>query len=484
MFKNKTDHTCNVTDDKKIWFNKLLDDIGQGLKIAIGINSCVMANDIYYELTNKLAKNKILLITSETDEDEKIRIFRDVNKTLIEYDCVIYTPTLTAGVSFEMEHFDKFYGYFTDGSCDGYTCDQMLGRIRNLSKKEYTLCLIGNKKQLPMDPYTLKKYLKHSRKTIAECLCNIPEMDVDMDELGNYIYRMDDFMTLWIENVCVKNKFKNNFVSLMIDMMKQKGCKINKMGEIPKELQEAMKNLLVNARKQNLDDRATKIEAAEYVFNPNTGNGLRSEDATTEALKMSLHKQFLHIVYDGAKITKEFVLEYDNRRTINQYLNTKAYLGGLDNYLMNNKDFVFADNSFKELTGDKQLRYNRCKITIDLLKACGYDCIKDSKKIHKDIILQNLKNRKDLFTKKKVDYYNKLFESRAGKIYKPLNTLKQYLGMINSAVDETFGINVKLLQHKSLVIDIDMNLPKGELYIIYNNILIDKLLETQNVDDN
>ena len=54
---------------------------------------------------------KIRLYSSETNKETKKLHFSDVNKYLT-YDCLIYTPTLSAGISYEIEHYDYLFGYF------------------------------------------------------------------------------------------------------------------------------------------------------------------------------------------------------------------------------------------------------------------------------------------------------------------------------------------------------------------------------------
>ena len=42
---------------------------------------------------------------------------KDITKSWSQADCVITTPTIEAGVSFDKEHFDRIYGVIAERSC-------------------------------------------------------------------------------------------------------------------------------------------------------------------------------------------------------------------------------------------------------------------------------------------------------------------------------------------------------------------------------
>jgi hypothetical protein len=220
IYKNKSDHVCRIIRSSIAFEKKLLDDVKSGNKIALALNVKNMAIKYSEKIRLSYPDKKVLLITGDTPQKEKDRIYSDVNKTLIEYDIVIYTPTMTAGVSFEQDHFDKLYGYFIAETCDGYTCDQMMGRIRNLRKKEYVIYLRnGHEKPLPITVDDIR--------TSAESADEWPVVvttegydDVD-DEPINDID--SDYISLWLETRLVKNMFRNNFTSSMTEIFRQKG---------------------------------------------------------------------------------------------------------------------------------------------------------------------------------------------------------------------------------------------------------------------
>jgi len=78
---------------------------------------------------------------------KKDKLFKDVENALkeLEIDILIYSPSMTCGISFGNSKtdfmFDKLYGYATTGSITARAYLQMVHRCRNLKDKEINLCI-------------------------------------------------------------------------------------------------------------------------------------------------------------------------------------------------------------------------------------------------------------------------------------------------------------------------------------------------------
>jgi len=62
--------------------------------------------------------------------------FADVKTAWADVDVLIYTGTLTAGISFELHQFHTFIGIFTKNSASALGFTQGLHRVRNFNDKE------------------------------------------------------------------------------------------------------------------------------------------------------------------------------------------------------------------------------------------------------------------------------------------------------------------------------------------------------------
>jgi hypothetical protein len=112
--------------------------LAQGKKIALASTSCRKAKQLYEYVKKQFPTKNIGLYTKDVGDKED---FNNVDTSFGSLDMLIYTPTLTAGVSFERAHFDCMYGLFDPSSCNAETCSQMLGRIRDLKDKHYHICV-------------------------------------------------------------------------------------------------------------------------------------------------------------------------------------------------------------------------------------------------------------------------------------------------------------------------------------------------------
>ena len=73
-----------------------------------------------------------------TQQDLKARDFDDVNRYWMQYQVVIHTSSVTAGISFEQEHFDHQINVFNTGTCDPGSFFQGSHRVRNIGSKHIT----------------------------------------------------------------------------------------------------------------------------------------------------------------------------------------------------------------------------------------------------------------------------------------------------------------------------------------------------------
>ena len=107
-----------------------------GKRIVVVSNSLREAKEIRESLTADFPQKKIELYSSETPQSKKALHFADVEKYWASVDVLMYTPTVSAGVSFEALHFDCMFVNLSDRSCNVETARQMMGRVRQLRDKD------------------------------------------------------------------------------------------------------------------------------------------------------------------------------------------------------------------------------------------------------------------------------------------------------------------------------------------------------------
>ena len=114
---------------------------------------------------------------------------RDVNQTWLNYTVVMYSPTITAGISFEQKHFDKVFCYFTNMSCDVLSCIQMIGRVRDVGDREINICLESHFHRASITKAGIEKDLVDGRNELLSIPFNDElQIDSDYDDDDNDVF--------------------------------------------------------------------------------------------------------------------------------------------------------------------------------------------------------------------------------------------------------------------------------------------------------
>src|SRR6202043_1167269 len=104
-YSHAKDDKFHFTTNMGEWMGHLLNAVGNGQKIVVPVNS-INHGKVIEEMIKKLFEGKqVRLYSSETLPSIKREHFRHVDSYWSDLDVLIYTPTVSAGVSFEMEHF-------------------------------------------------------------------------------------------------------------------------------------------------------------------------------------------------------------------------------------------------------------------------------------------------------------------------------------------------------------------------------------------
>lgn len=222
-YKNAFDDKYFVTSAYSKWIACLRVAIGGDERVAVVANSIKEAKEITHMLRKVFPTKHIQLYSSETSTSDKKKDFKDVNNTWNKLDILVYTPTVSAGVSFEQKHFDKIFAYFTDHSCNAETCIQMLGRIRDVKTKTYFVCLKLRGNNLSTETTSILKDLSNSRDQLFEGM-NMENLQVEYTTNGTRTYHRSTYLTVWLENARIVRISKNNFARRFIYLLRSVGA--------------------------------------------------------------------------------------------------------------------------------------------------------------------------------------------------------------------------------------------------------------------
>lgn len=131
--------TITVYNSREKVDKEMFDLLEKKKKIAIASMTSKDATDYKNLISEKFPKLKIGIYISTTDCKSK-KDLKNVIEKWGELDVVIYSPTITAGVSFDLKkYFYKIFGVISCGSCSQRDFFQMLARIRYPESNDITV---------------------------------------------------------------------------------------------------------------------------------------------------------------------------------------------------------------------------------------------------------------------------------------------------------------------------------------------------------
>lgn len=410
--------TFHFTLSKGAIVSKMIEYVRAGKKIVCTTNSLADAKTIQHDFSARFGKTKqIQLYSSKTLPSEKKSHFSDVATYWSNLDVLIYTPTVSAGISFELEHFDALFGLFTDKSCSVEVCRQMLLRVRNLREHAYYIYLNGTFKNLPTDINDIKATILSSRRNLYLQSIELP-VSFSYDAGGNIcgLNTETAFFRLWLENTRVRNLSKNDFVRRFMQQVRDTGADVRIL-----ECDEASEGLreFKTAKKAMINLANTEIAQADNIGSEEAAEIVKQMSSDTEvdisrSKLLAYEKYKLRDTFKGANgldITVDFVEKYNHKHVKNVYYNLqKIHNGGSDDNHkpfasiwdavenirqreLNHRDVIWSlyDNQ-TAMHKDVQYRYvvNRHRLAIMLLIACGFRCLTDKVIIYNKALFANL----------------------------------------------------------------------------------------------
>lgn len=320
-YKTSKDDKYYITKDVNIWISHLKEKINNNKNIVIvtnSINEAKICEQIVKNINNKLV---IKLFSSESKSSEKNLYFNNVNKYWIKINVLIYTPTCTAGINFELEHFDTIFGNFCNTSCDVETCRQMLGRVRNVKSKEYYIYLKEIKfPQLPVTKNEIVEFLYNKRENLYKEI-NDKNLQWYYNDEKKIKFYETDYLHIWIQNTIVKNLSKNNFIDKFIYQIKDTGATVNFIDNEINYDNSDYKNIKKYVKENYIDQmynspNITDEEAFSILNKIRNQNDIEKNDLYSyKKFKLKEYYQF------NGNITKDFIKLYDNDIIKNIYKN-------------------------------------------------------------------------------------------------------------------------------------------------------------------
>jgi ribosomal protein L20 len=397
QFARAADDQYYITTNQGAWLSTLHQKLDAGNRIVIATNSLADAKSHEHALNQAYPNKKIALYSSEMTASVRARHFSDVHVYWGGLDCLIYTPTCSAGVSFELKHFDVFFGFFCNTSCDVPTCRQMIGRVRDISSHEHYVCLktMGSDKSLPTTPDEVDRML-HDKRAGLYRTADSAALQFSYTPHGDIQFYKSGYYHLWVENMCIANQSTGNFINLFIDQVTRSGASINQLivaddakvrastfREAGREIK-AIRWVDIAAAPDMADEEVQEIRASAGQID------------ITYPMRMQLEKYKLRTIFrvtDPSTITADFVRAYNSHGVVQTFFNLQkiAKYNTLAKSLAQiqveerskfentmSAPTVLNRECIDLVASDKSYSFQTHYIATWLISLCGFKCVFDT----------------------------------------------------------------------------------------------------------
>ena len=321
----------------------------------------------YSTVFKKRYPDKIIGIYTGKTSDSIKKQLEKVNEEWILCDIVIYTPTIEAGVNFDIVHFDNIFGIISDGSCSQRAYFQMLARVRKITDAEI---MILNSTGMKLNNCNLWSFSEVKDALIENQNINMTRRYENVGENIKTIMKIDFFDELFIHNKVEElNKTKYYFLYLFDKIARKKGF----------EIKYIEKSDVINTEKKEISFMITKIletpEISEITYQELLKKQYKNN--ADEEDKYQIEKHHFKKVLGIEKLNEEIMLSYYRKTGV---INNFASLIDIKNMKLSND----PSDLFK---------IRKIDIIKNLLKEFGYSSVMDtSKLIEKDVLVQKINN--------------------------------------------------------------------------------------------
>lgn len=194
-------------------YQSIIDCAKAGERCLVATDGAKSAADLAADIKYQIPGCRVLTITRDTNTEKEVVVFQDnPNEQSINHDVVIYSPTISSGVSIENNYFTRHFGIFY-GEVSPTDAVQMLRRDRHA--REF---LVGFK--------VINKHKETDRNSImlGKILANKISIGDDL-EFAKFIH---DFDHVWAHFEAVERAASNDFANNMLMMMIGDGYQVSR----------------------------------------------------------------------------------------------------------------------------------------------------------------------------------------------------------------------------------------------------------------
>lgn len=473
-FKNGSGSVLYTTTNDAVATTELVKLVRAGKKIVVPTNSKMIAQSLQQLLLSEggLSTDEVHCYTADTDDSEKEEHFADVKTFWSRYRVVIFSPTVTAGCSFEADHFDLVFGFFTNTSTTVETARQMMHRVRILRDKAYYVCFRNcGTNNVPSDLNSLEDALAtRAKHVLAPRQLSETWLAGEISRDGRRLEfrHKDPYYWVYVWNWRQILLSSNDFAGRFIEQERRTGLAVMPWAaEISPEQVDAAAKLSKEARERVAEIEALAVSTARSISDDDAHHTIDKQESMqplTRDEKLSLKKWQLKQTYrlasDGL-VTAQFVRDYADQH-VQSVFKTRLRLAEAaaqnettDQYLTKlqcdeRNVYSWAAESADILGRRENLRYEHLRHAFLVLEAAGFGnnqllCGAASMRLEGHILLQRLRAHLHALGQQEWMSLRTLFKRKKMSSTPPaVLPLKTALEFVNSVLRPTLGLTIAL----------------------------------------
>lgn len=269
---------------------KIIDAIEKGEKLAITSSSATYCNDIYKVIKNLYPQLTVKLATSATDNQNLV----NDPSSIKQVDILIYSPSLSVGVSFDIEnHFSRVFAFLAneEGTPDSFDAMQMMCRVRNPSLNSWVIALDDDKKIYGDDDILIPIDIQHAiTRRYADNEITANGTANPISDLSHQILQIHCLIE------ANKRRNKNNYNSEFLRKLSEMGIHVNQIDIDGLGVDMSIKESIDRNKEDEMEEKIQK------VFNAS-----KLEDEDYQRLKAQQHYGIEHTSEQRASMERYYL---------------------------------------------------------------------------------------------------------------------------------------------------------------------------------
>lgn len=364
-FTNRVVKMSNVSSASTHFTAYVLKQLGLGKRVVCPVNSIKVVDVLFKKITDEYPDLVIAKITSMTEEPLSVEKWGSL-------DCLLYTPSISAGISYNDLHFDISVCYFTSRSCQSNTCTQMINRVRQLKSDEIYIFVQDVSCYLPTKVEEIEEHLYLSHR--------VNDIIQNKFKLQSSVIQQSFRKTAWyyeiVSHLQRENISKRNLSGCIWAILEEHGMVVTHDNEFFNDC--SIVDLIpeITAIKANLKlEEAERITHADIIDKEEMtriSNLHNSSLAERDQVTLYMFKHHFNIP-KGNEVTEEMYIDLSVKVEKYKRLCLATDIEYVEKLMNFEKGFVRRnDDVAKVFYGNR------------LIMACGYETIFDEDLIHPD----------------------------------------------------------------------------------------------------